>query len=384
MSDIKKTLEDYPDISFINNLTLQELSEQMIADFETKYKEETGKEITLAAGDRNRIILNAAALQLYQGFQYIERAGRQSYLKYAYGDFLENLGAQKGITRNEGERALTTMRLTVSEAQESAISIPRGTRCTAGDNIYFETTEAAEIKPGEEYADVPAQCMEAGSFANGYGVGKINVLVDTIPYINSVANTKETAGGADEESDESLADRIYLAPAGYSTAGPSDAYEFRAKSANSEIGDVKVTSPEPGVVDIRFIMSDGSIPEEMVIAEVQDALSAKETRPLTDCVRVSEPDACAYSIDLTYWINESDREKAQAIQENVKQAIQSFQIWQSEKIGRDINPNKLLSLIIQAGARRAEIRQPQFTEIEETGIAVLEEEQAIYGGLEDD
>ena len=39
MSDIKKTLEGYPDISFIENMTLESLQEQMIADFTEKYKE---------------------------------------------------------------------------------------------------------------------------------------------------------------------------------------------------------------------------------------------------------------------------------------------------------------------------------------------------------
>ena len=71
MSDIKKTLEGYPDISFIENMTLESLQEQMIADFTEKYKEETGQELTLGLADPNRLVLYSAALQIYQGMQYI-------------------------------------------------------------------------------------------------------------------------------------------------------------------------------------------------------------------------------------------------------------------------------------------------------------------------
>ena len=140
MSDIKKTLESYPDISFIEDMTLEDLQEQMIKDFAEKYKEETGKEIVLGLADPNRLILYAAALQLYQGMQYIDNAGKQSLLKYSYSDFLENLGALKGIERNPGNPSVTIERFTVSEVQKNAITIPMGTRVTAGDNVFFFTT----------------------------------------------------------------------------------------------------------------------------------------------------------------------------------------------------------------------------------------------------
>ena len=97
MSDIKKTLEGYPDISFIENMTLENLQEQMIADFTEKYKEETGEELTLGLGDPNRLVLYAAALQIYQGMQYIDNAGKQSFLKYSYSGFLESLHGRRSL-----------------------------------------------------------------------------------------------------------------------------------------------------------------------------------------------------------------------------------------------------------------------------------------------
>lgn len=384
MSNIKKELENYPDISFINDLTLEELKQKMIEDFQKKYREETGREKKLGLGDPSRLILYAAALQLYQSFQYVERAGRQSFLKYAYGDFLDNLGALKGIVRSEGKASKTIMRFVLSESQKSAVVIPIGTRCTAGDGVYFYTTQTQQIAAGDEYVDVAAECAEKGDFADGYEVGKICILVDGIPYVGSVTNISETDGGAGKETDESLAERIYLAPSSYSTAGPDDAYVYWVKTFNNAVTDVKITSPQEGVVDIRVITGDGEIPENPVVQDLQEKIAQKDIRPLTDKVVVSTPEVENYNIDLTYWINESDKNQAAAIQERVEQLLSAYEMWQREKIGRDINPSKLMSFIMQAGAKRVEIREPVFAVIQETGIAISAGKNIVFGGVEDD
>lgn len=384
MSDIKKTLEGYPDISFIENMTLENLQEQMIADFTEKYKEETGEELTLGLADPNRLVLYAAALQIYQGMQYIDNAGKQSFLKYSYSGFLENLGALKGIQRNPGNPATAIERFTVSAVQNNAISIPMGTRVTAGDNVYFYTVEDAEIPAGEEYIDIQVECTEAGTGANGYEAGKINILVDSINYIGSVANTTKSEGGAEEESDEQLADRIYLAPSSYSTAGPDDAYEYWVKTCNSGITDVKVQSPSDGVVEIRFIMQDGTIPGEATLQEVATFLQNEKIRPLTDKVEVKAPVAQNYTINLTYYIAESDKNQASAIQQNVNSAVDAYKMWQCEKIGRDINPSYLMRLIMNAGAKRAVIASPEFTVVSAENIALCTTVTVTYGGVESD
>ena len=68
MNDTIDTIKNYPDISFIDNLTLEELQNEMLSDFSEKYKEMTGKEMALAPAHPFRLILYAASLQLYQAF----------------------------------------------------------------------------------------------------------------------------------------------------------------------------------------------------------------------------------------------------------------------------------------------------------------------------
>ena len=44
---MEDTIKNIPDVSFIDGLTLEDLQNQMISDFTTKYREITGKDIEL-------------------------------------------------------------------------------------------------------------------------------------------------------------------------------------------------------------------------------------------------------------------------------------------------------------------------------------------------
>lgn len=379
-----KALENYPDISFIGNMTMEDMKEQMISDFQKKYEEVTGKGINLGKADPVRLILYASALQLYQGMQYIDNAAKQSFLKYSYGDSLENLGALKGTTRNQGTPAHTIIRFTLSEARDTITSIPQGTRITPGGNVFFYTEAEGVIPAGEMSVDISAVCTEIGDIGNEYDVGNIKVLVDKLPYIAEISNIEKTSGGADVENDENLAERIYLAPSKYSVAGPDDAYKYWVKTYNPSITDVKVTSPIPGTVDIRFVVGDGEIPEQGMIEGVEAYLMEGERRPLTDLVTVGAPEVMSYCINMKYWINETDKTKAAAIQKSVSEAVEGYVYWQKQQIGRDINPSMLNHLVIQAGAKRTEITEPLYTVIGDTGLALETSRNIIYGGIERD
>lgn len=381
---LKNTLDNYPDISFIENLTLEQMQEQMINDFQEKYAEITGASIVLAKADPVRLILYAATLQLYQGMQYIDNAGKQSFLKYAYGEYLENEGALKGITRDPGKPAKTVLRFTLSAVRPEAVVIPVGTRATPGGNLFFYTEEEAVISIGELYTDVHAVCTDIGEIGNDIEISGIKTLVDKIAYVAEVKNTEKTSGGAERESDKNLAERIYLAPSSYSVAGPDDAYRYWVKTYNPSIADVKVYSPAPGIVDIRFILQDGELPEQGMIDEVAEYLMQGERRPLTDNVTVGAPEIFEFNVDIQYWINESDKNKASAVQKNVDEAIKGFAYWQKTQIGRDINPSRLNYLIVQAGAKRVEIKEPVFTSVNDTGLAILKSAKVVYGGIERD
>lgn len=355
----------------------------MVANFEAEYERITGKKISLSPSDPNRILLYASALELYQVEQYIDRAGKQNLIKYSYGEFLDHLGAGRGVQRKQPAPARTTLRFTLSEARTHAVGIPAGTKVTNGEMLYFETEGYDEIPAGKTYVDIKAICTEDGIGGNEQLPGQIHTLVDLIPYIATVENITESSEGVDLESDESFAERIFLAPAGYSVAGPEDAYQYWVKTYSQTIDDVKVTSPNPGEVEIRF-MEQGTLPTANTIHGLFDYLQNKNIRPLTDKVIIKSPEVVTFDLHLIYYINRSDQNKAGTIQQLVTQAVTTYIQWQTNTIGRDINPSELIKQVMTTGVKRVEVLSPVFTTVSEISVARIGVQTITYGGIEDD
>lgn len=385
MPDEMNAIKSLPDISFIDNKDIDQVRQEMVADYESFISEATGQTVTLERSSVHRMELYAAAAQIYQAMQYIDRQGKQSILKYSYSDFLDNLAIFKGVTRNPATPATTTLRFTLSAVRDTATGIPQGTRVSTAGATYFATDVYAEIPAGSTAVDVPATCTVAGTDGNGFAAGELATIVDPIPYVASVTNTTATEGGAEIESDDDLAERVFLAPGAYSTAGPEDGYLYHAKAYSAAIGDVVATSNQAaGTVDIVFIMADGSTPGEEMIEGLEGYLQGKTIRPMTDLVRVAAPQEVTYTINLTYYINRSDSAKAVTIQAAVAQAVADYQTWQ-RAIGRDINPSQLVRMVMDAGAKRVTVTAPTYTAVDATKVSALQGDAAIsYGGLEDD
>ena len=378
-----KELENLPDISFIDNATLGSIEAQMKSDYEAKYKEVTGEDIILATADPVMLVMAACSVQFFQAFKYIDRAGKLNLLKYTYGDYLDDKAAGIGIVREPAKPARTIVRFTLSAERPNTVEIPQGTRLTDSE-VYFETEAFASIAPGSMYADVECVCMTLGTEGNKIQAGEINTLVDPIPYVASVSNTEETTGGVDVEDDDTLKERVYLAPSGYSVAGPEDAYKFWVKTFNSSISDVYVDSEKPVEVSVEFIMQNGELPTESMIKGVQSFLQERNVRPLCDKVTVKAPDTVTYNLNAKYYIGSSDTNSAETIKKSVEAAVEQYIIWQRSKIGRDINPSQLIQMMMAAGAKRVDITLPVFQVVGKAGVAKLGTRNVTYGGIEDD
>ena len=378
-------IQNAPEISFIENKSVEDVRAELVADFESYMTEAEGRPVRLARSSVHRMILYAAAAQIYQAMQYVDRAGKQNLLKYSYDQFLDNLALLKGVVRLPAANAYTTLRFTLSAPRESAVGIPAGTRASDGGAMFFATEAYLEIPAGSLTGKVRAVCTVPGLAGNGFQPGELKALVDPVPYVAAVENLTLTEGGADLESDGDLAERVFLAPSAYSTAGPEDSYRYHARAYSPAVGDVAVTSDQAaGRVDVVFLLADGSSPGPDMVAGLQEYLQADSIRPMTDLVVVAAPEKVPYRLDLTYYVNRSDSGRALAVQAAVRTAVDSYVRWQ-RVIGRDVNPSKLLSLVVEAGAKRAEIAAPAFAPVASTAVAELEgAPQVRYGGLEDD
>lgn len=384
MSTTIKALDDFPDISFIDNYTLSRLESEMLQWFLEKRAEVTGETITLGEADDRRLLLKAAAYYLYQGYEMVDNAGKMNMYKYATGDFLENLGAAKQISRLEAAGATTTLRFSLNAARDSATGIPAGSRVTAGDGVYFATNEYVEIPSGALYVDVRATCTTTGVNGNNYAIGEISHMVDIVPFIDEVTNITAPEGGREIEGDDELRQRMYLAPDGYTDAGSKGGYEYFTREFDPAISDVKAVSPSPRVVEIRVLLEDGAIPGAEFLSALAEYMEEQDIRKLTDQLSVLAPTTVSYDLQFTYWINESDRSRAETIQANVEAAYQDYIVWQRSKIGVDINPDELVQRVKAAGAKRVSIVSPVYTAVNNSSVAVCGNVNVMYGGLEDD
>lgn len=382
MSNIAE-LSKVPEISFIDDVKIEDLQEQMIEDFQDKYYELTGEKRDLPLADPVRLVLYAAALQNYQALQYIDRAGKQDLLKYSYGSYLDNIAALKGLYRKAATGAKTVLRFTISAVRTSATPIPGGSRVTDEAGNTFATDEYVEIAPGGTYADVSATALTAGLTANGLAAGTINKFVDPIPYIASVENLVESSGGDNEENDDDLTYRVLMHPTSYSVAGPKEAYEYWARTFRTDIDDVLVYTPAPTEVVVLFMLENGVAPSSTICSSLADFLRDGKIRPLTDEVTVAAPEDESYHIEFTYYINESDRGTAVDIQLAVAKAVEDYKAWQ-RRIGRDIIPSELIRRVMEAGAKRVQLTAPAFKEIPQTKIALCDATNITYGGIEND
>lgn len=372
-----------PDVSFIDDMQLEDVQMQMVRDYQDRYKAITGKDVVLDRADPMSLILYALSIQVYQALLYVDKTGKQDLLKYSYGAYLDNLAAMKGIAREQAKPSRAMIRFTLSGIRPSTVEIPEGTRVTNGE-VYFQTESHAEIPSGESSVDVAAECMTSGVAGNDLEAGKINILVDPVPYVAKVANTEPTTGGADIEDDDTLKDRIYIAPSKYSVAGPEESYRYWVKTYNSNISDVLIYSDDPVDVVIEFIMNDGELPSESMLLGVQKFLSDEQIRPLTDRVTVKAPETVEYKVNVKYFVNQSDLKKVDTIKTAVNAAVDDYIQWQRSKIGRDINPSQLIQQMVSAGAKRVEVALPVFQVIGKVNVAKLSSKTVTYGGLEDD
>lgn len=376
------SLSNLPDIEFIE-VDPEKIIAETITSYQNAYFESTGQAITLAPGDPIRIFLYTQALREILLRQQINHAAKMNLLKYSSGNFLDHIGARNRVPRKQAQPAIDVLQLNFSQAQTSVTSIPKGTRFSPGNNIYFSIDEDYELAAGAQQIEVNVTCEQAGEVGNGYLPGQINVIVDPIPFLISATNLYGSQGGTEIEDDESYREHIYNAPEGFSVAGPDDAYKYLTKSYNSSIIDVFIDNPSDGVVDIRVLLENGELPTQAFL----DGLVAyfdKSKRPLTDRVQASAPNLVDYTIDATYYLYNSDDMNVAERQARVNAAFNDYILWQKSKIGRDINPSELNYRLREAGAKRVVIASPTYLAINQTDIANLSSSLLQYGGAEDD
>lgn len=315
-------------------------------------------------------------------YSKINYTGKMNLLRFATGEYVDALGELIGEVRSPAKKALTTIKYKFSKAFQSVVIIPKGHK-TEALGVYFETISATQLEIGQTEVDIKCECTLTGEIGNGFEVGEIKTIVDGIPYLESVINITPSQGGAEEEEDESLKEKIRMNPTARSVAGPAASYEYHAKKSHQDVIDVFVTSEVgSGIVKVYPLLKHGEIPGQDILNSIQADLSDKSIKPLTDQVQTLVPIKKQYDINLKYFIIDDVSIDKEATKRNIEKAVDEYIEWQHSKLGRDVNPSKLITLMGNAGAKRVEITSPSFSKLERTHIAKIRNKTISYGGVE--
>jgi phage-related baseplate assembly protein len=323
-------------------------------DIVTAYQTMTGR--TLQPGQIENLLIKVLAYRETLVRTQVQYAAEQNLLAYASFPMLDFLGEIVGVTRLGPQAATATIRFTLVGAEAAAVVIPVGTRVrTTDEKATFLTNDELTIQAGLLTGDVLATADTTGPANNGYIAGTISSLIDAIAFVASGVNTTESFGGADQETDDRLRDRIQQAPEGFSVAGSIGAYRFQALSVNSTIVDVSVSSPTPGNVEVVVLTSAG-LPSDDLLAQVLAALSADKVRPLTDTVAVVAPTEVAYGITATIGILRGA--DAASVMTAAQAAADAYAADRRGALGRDIVLSQIITALSVPGVYRIDLVAP--------------------------
>lgn len=340
---------------------------------------------TLYPGNPERLFLEALAYILAVQNLAIDAAGKKNLLAHADGPHLDHLGVQQNTPRLDVAPARTILRFTLPQALAWKVDIPAGTRVgTADHSAVFATDAPAVIEAGDVSVDAPATAQTPGALANGLVPGQVGTPIDPPLYYTRVENITVTLSGADREKDDPYRLRIHEAREAYTCAGPYGAYRAHARRVHPDIADVAVWTPEPGVVDVRPVLTGGTLPDEDILEDVRAALNAEDVRPLTDTVIVAAPVGVEYALEGGWYLSRKDAALQGTIGAAVTFAVERYRVWQRSQPGRDINPDHLRNLVKQAGAKRMVIAAPEFQALEPWQIARETALTFTFLGLEDE
>lgn len=155
------------------------------------------------------------------------------------------------------------------------------------------------------------------------------------------------------ESDADYKERILLAPDGYSTAGPIDAYIYHARSADGQVKDAQAYSDEPVHMIIPVLSHGGNgEADQELLDKVEAALRDKDVRPLTDLVDAQSAIIKTYEVVAALEVEGgSDPE---VVREAAEDAVREY-TEEAHRLGFDVIRDRVAAELYVEGVVRVHL-----------------------------
>lgn len=312
-----------------------------LADLKERYQLGTGHYPGI--NDPETFHLEQIAYETCELESLINYESKQNLLSFAEKERLDNLGLLTETERLPASKARTVMQFDFTA--HTGLVVPAGFQVIAVDNqTIFQTLDDTVVDALTLTKNIDVECLDSGLSGNGFLPGQINQVVEPMEHLTSVSNIETTQGGAEIESDDAYAYRIYISPSKFSVAGPYEAYEYFALSSNASIKDVAVLNPAPNEIEISAILKDGTLANQAIKNQILAECSGEKRVPMGDLVTVIDAEDVTATASFHLQIFNDYASLAESIQSTAKARIQNaINTWKTQH-GRDIVPGALEAL----------------------------------------
>lgn len=362
-------------------------------DLIKKYQEDTDTKVMPAQDAMALINLMVYYANLVKS--QMNDAACLNLVEFSRYPFIDFLGAYKNCKRTSASKGYDNLKIKLNTTFSYDITINKGLQVKSSDSEeIFETIDDLTIPAGERDGIVKIESQRASSDINKYKAGEINeVISSSYSYIEGVVNLNGVEGGSDAETDEDYAQRIMLAPEGYSVAGPEAAYIYFVKSAHSSITDVTLETPDESItieingkkaemvnntasnsvfdaeadfmaenveitlnqsLDIEdkikvrvphpfkiiiYILTENGVASQTILDIVKDYL--EPVRPLSDYVIYKSAEVREFEISGTVYLKpDADSD---VVKNNVKSYLTNYIQTRKNKLNKDVVLNKIIT-----------------------------------------
>lgn len=289
-------------------------------------------------GCDSAVRLYALAAELQSLLMQADWVLDQSFPQTAQGLYLDYHAETRGITRAAAEKAAGTLRFAAADKVTAACPIEKGTVCMTAEGVRFETTEDATIAVGSQWADVPAQAVEAG--AGGNVIAGTVTLLSAMPVgVVQCTNPAAFSGGCDAESDEALRGRV-LASYQRLPNGANAAYYEQEAMRYPGVAAAKAVGRARGIGTVNVVIAThAGVPDAALLAAVEMDLQKK--REIAVDVKVLAP--TVETVAVTAALKAAPGYTFAEVKAGAQSALEA--LFTGELLGKSVTTARLLTLL---------------------------------------
>jgi uncharacterized phage protein gp47/JayE len=207
--------------------------DEILTKMKTAYRSLAGFDADDASDIGIRLKVLAAELAEY--YARLGELEKQILPLTSTGRYLEYHAEAKGIFRKPGVKASGKLRFSRETPAGADIAIPAGIVCAVlGDaQATYVTTEDGKIAAGGTFAEIAAEAEAPGEAGNA-AARAINAMITPATGITAVENAAAFTGGAGEEGDDALRERLLFSYKNLSN-GTNAAYYYDTAMSHKEV-----------------------------------------------------------------------------------------------------------------------------------------------------